>query len=63
MWRQKGKFLETKFIMPNAPQIPITVNMGMRMPGWYDIVRPKNRNVRYITYSDLHYSRRFCNIG
>ncbi|GAB7344795.1 hypothetical protein MBLNU457_3257t2 [Dothideomycetes sp. NU457] len=38
MWRQKGKFLETKFIMPNAPQIPITVNMGMRMPGWYDII-------------------------
>jgi predicted esterase len=25
------------FIFPNAPSIPITVNMGMRMPGWYDI--------------------------
>lgn len=36
-WRNKNKFEETKFIFPNAPQIPITVNMGMRMPGWYDI--------------------------
>ncbi|EMC94540.1 hypothetical protein BAUCODRAFT_35765 [Baudoinia panamericana UAMH 10762] len=36
-WRSANKFPETKFIFPNAPQIPITVNMGMRMPGWYDI--------------------------
>lgn len=36
-WRNKSKFEETKFIFPNAPTIPITVNMGMRMPGWYDI--------------------------
>ena len=36
-WRQQSKFPETKFIFPNAPQIPITINMGMRMPGWYDI--------------------------
>ncbi|KAK3690604.1 hypothetical protein LTR37_019100 [Vermiconidia calcicola] len=36
-WRQQYKFPETKFIFPNAPQIPITINMGMRMPGWYDI--------------------------
>ncbi|KAI5221797.1 Phospholipase/carboxylesterase [Aureobasidium subglaciale] len=31
MW--KGKFDETSFIFPNAPEIPISVNMGMRMPG------------------------------
>ncbi|KAK5175263.1 uncharacterized protein LTR77_000400 [Saxophila tyrrhenica] len=36
-WRQQSKFPETKFIFPNAPAIPITLNMGMRMPGWYDI--------------------------
>lgn len=36
-WRQKSKFPETKFIFPNAPSIPITVNMGIRMPGWYDV--------------------------
>ncbi|KAK5111803.1 hypothetical protein LTR62_004723 [Meristemomyces frigidus] len=36
-WRRQHKFEETKFILPNAPPIPITINMGMRMPGWYDI--------------------------
>ncbi|CAC9890035.1 unnamed protein product [Aureobasidium pullulans] len=36
MW--KGKFDETAFIFPNAPEIPISVNMGMKMPGWYDIM-------------------------
>lgn len=38
-WRRRGKFEDVKFIFPNAPEIPITINMGMRMPGWYDIVR------------------------
>lgn len=28
----------TKFIFPNAPVIPITINGGMMMRGWYDIV-------------------------
>jgi len=36
-WRRRDKFEEVKFVFPNAPIIPITVNMGMRMPGWYDI--------------------------
>ncbi|KAI8851766.1 Phospholipase/carboxylesterase/thioesterase [Chytridium lagenaria] len=27
-----------KFILPHAPQIPITLNGGFRMPGWYDII-------------------------
>ncbi|KAL1960489.1 hypothetical protein VTO42DRAFT_7788 [Malbranchea cinnamomea] len=36
-WRRRGKFDEVTFIFPNAPSIPITVNMGMSMPGWYDI--------------------------
>ncbi|KAF7715348.1 Acyl-protein thioesterase 1 [Penicillium ucsense] len=36
-WRRRGKFNEVAFIFPNAPSIPITVNMGMSMPGWYDI--------------------------
>ncbi|KAI4249952.1 MAG: hypothetical protein LQ352_005470 [Teloschistes flavicans] len=37
-FRRRGKFEEVAFVFPNAPQIPITVNFGMRMPGWYDIV-------------------------
>lgn len=28
---------ETNYIFPNAPSIPITVNGGMKMPGWFDI--------------------------
>ncbi|KAF2753458.1 acyl-protein thioesterase 1 [Pseudovirgaria hyperparasitica] len=36
-WRKRSKFEEVAFILPNAPNIPVTLNMGMRMPGWYDI--------------------------
>ncbi|KAG0651691.1 Acyl-thioesterase 1 [Hyphodiscus hymeniophilus] len=36
-WRRRSKFDEVKFIFPNAPSIPISVNFGMQMPGWYDI--------------------------
>ncbi|OAL19827.1 hypothetical protein AYO22_09354 [Fonsecaea multimorphosa] len=34
-WRRM--FEDVKFVFPNAPNIPITVNFGMNMPGWYDI--------------------------
>ncbi|KAF2232205.1 acyl-protein thioesteras-like protein 1 [Viridothelium virens] len=37
-WRRRGKFEEVSFVFPNAPTIPITMNMGMKMPGWYDII-------------------------
>lgn len=37
-FRGRGKFEHVKFVFPNAPNIPITVNFGMSMPGWYDIV-------------------------
>jgi len=30
-----------RFVFPHAPQIPVTINMGMRMPAWYDIRRPQ----------------------
>ncbi|KAF2223590.1 putative acyl-protein thioesterase 1 [Elsinoe ampelina] len=46
-WRRQNKFPETKFIFPNAPTIPITINMGMKMPGWYDIVRPRDIAVSF----------------
>ncbi|KAL4459022.1 hypothetical protein ABPG75_013887 [Micractinium tetrahymenae] len=39
-WAPVGPQLELphiKFIYPTAPTRPITVNMGMRMPGWFDI--------------------------
>ena len=27
-----------RFVFPHAPQIPVTVNGGMVMPAWYDIL-------------------------
>ncbi|KAK8104007.1 acyl-protein thioesterase 1 [Apiospora kogelbergensis] len=36
-WRRRSRLDEVKFILPHAPQIPITCNGGMRMPGWFDI--------------------------
>ncbi len=30
--------LPVRFIFPHAPQIPVTVNGGMVMPAWYDIL-------------------------
>ncbi|KZL83917.1 phospholipase carboxylesterase [Colletotrichum incanum] len=37
-WRRRQRLDEVKFVLPNAPEIPITCNWGMRMPGWFDIV-------------------------
>ncbi|MSQ55355.1 MAG: carboxylesterase [Betaproteobacteria bacterium] len=28
-----------RFVFPNAPKRPVTINMGMRMPAWYDILQ------------------------
>jgi phospholipase/carboxylesterase len=28
-----------RFLFPNAPQRPVTINMGMRMRAWYDILQ------------------------
>lgn len=36
-WRRRGMFDEVAFVFPNAPMIPITLNFGLTMPGWYDI--------------------------
>ncbi|MCS2609626.1 alpha/beta hydrolase [Halomonas dongshanensis] len=30
--------LNVRFIMPHAPRLPVTVNGGMVMPAWYDIL-------------------------
>ncbi|CAG9939499.1 unnamed protein product [Clonostachys rosea f. rosea IK726] len=35
--RRKRRLDEIKFILPNAPTIPITVNGGYPMPGWFDV--------------------------
>ena len=30
--------LAVRFVFPTAPAIPVTINGGMRMPAWYDIL-------------------------
>lgn len=32
---------QTRFIFPHAPSMPVTINNGMVMPAWYDIVAPR----------------------
>ena len=33
-----------RFVFPNAPKIPVSLNMGMVMPAWYDIAGPDLRH-------------------
>ena len=37
-----------KVICPTAPTIPVTLNMGMRMPSWYDIYRLDDSIHRFV---------------
>lgn len=34
-----GEDHRVRFVFPHAPRIPVTINMGMVMPAWYDIVQ------------------------
>ena len=46
-----------KWIFPHAPARPITINMGMRMPGWFDISSLDDIDQREDA-AGLHESRR-----
>ena len=35
---QLADSLATRFVFPHAPSIPVTINGGMVMPAWYDIL-------------------------
>ncbi|KAJ2971224.1 hypothetical protein NQ176_g7801 [Zarea fungicola] len=37
LWQRGNRLHEVKFILPHAPAIPITMNGGFSMPGWFDI--------------------------
>jgi predicted esterase len=37
MLSRNPKLQHIKFILPNAPSQPVTLNRGMRMPSWFDI--------------------------
>lgn len=43
--------LAIRFVFPNAPKIPVTINGGMSMPAWYDILGMGN--VREINSAQL----------
>jgi phospholipase/carboxylesterase len=32
--------VKMRFVFPHAPQLPVTINSGVVMPAWYDIVSP-----------------------
>ena len=41
-WRQPFEMIaktlpQTKILLPTAPSVPVTLNMGTVMPSWYDI--------------------------
>lgn len=37
LFASQGVLPEVKWILPNAPNSPVTINGGMKMPSWYDI--------------------------
>ena len=42
-----------RFVLPNAPSIPVTINGGMRMPAWYDLLDLSHpRAVNWDTVND-----------
>ncbi|RUO37751.1 carboxylesterase [Aliidiomarina shirensis] len=43
---QFAEGVHARFVFPHAPRIPVTINGGMQMPAWYDILEMSiNRNV------------------
>ena len=37
-YSQAAKPRKWRFVLPQAPNLPVTINMGMSMPAWYDIL-------------------------
>ena len=49
--------LGVRFVFPHAPRRPVTINMGMVMPAWYDVVAldlRRDQDVEGITDSAAH---------
>lgn len=49
---------ETNFVFPNAPNMPVTANGGMRMPSWFDIHEFGNPGAK----SDVDGFLKSCNV-
>ena len=46
-----------RFVLPHAPKMAVTINMGMRMPAWYDIIdldHPRSVNWDTVAASARH---------
>lgn len=49
--------LAIRYVFPHAPNIPVTINMGMVMPAWYDVYGPdlgKQQDEKRILESTEH---------
>jgi phospholipase/carboxylesterase len=49
--------LAIRYLFPHAPNIPVTINMGMVMPAWYDVYGPdlgKQQDEKRILESTEH---------
>ena len=38
MWCEAALPLRWRFVLPHAGEMPVTINSGVRMPAWYDIL-------------------------
>lgn len=44
-----------RFVLPHAPEQAVTINMGMTMPAWYDIIELDHpRSVNWATVDESH---------
>ena len=48
-WKPVGEMLQdafphVKWVFPHAPEIPVTLNGGMKMPAWYDLISLEDRS-------------------
>tara|TARA_B100001115_G_scaffold172484_1_gene155734 strand:+ start:2938 stop:3615 length:678 start_codon:yes stop_codon:yes gene_type:complete len=52
-----------RFVLPHAPSMPVTINGGIRMPAWYDILSldPAARDVPRESQEDVYSSAKLVN--
>ncbi|KAK7734717.1 hypothetical protein SLS53_007823 [Cytospora paraplurivora] len=46
-WHEKGLFQDTKFVLPSAPELPITAFNNFDIPAWFDIKGQRGTDVTY----------------
>eukprot|EP00013_Stygamoeba_regulata_P022575 CAMPEP_0177655726 /NCGR_PEP_ID=MMETSP0447-20121125/15141_1 /TAXON_ID=0 /ORGANISM="Stygamoeba regulata, Strain BSH-02190019" /LENGTH=274 /DNA_ID=CAMNT_0019159705 /DNA_START=139 /DNA_END=963 /DNA_ORIENTATION=+ len=66
-WLDAAQYLSTRlphlrFVLPTAPQRPVTLNMGMRMPAWYDLKGLDDRDLEHCEGIDTSASTLFYHL-